>query len=87
MGVSRNAPCPCGSGRKVWTVPGNPMHAAWDDTVHGHIEIEGRELRAEVNSAESAARLEALPCGPCGRRPGGRRWRSSWPGSRSEAGR
>lgn len=44
----------------AWTVPGNPVHPTWEDTVHGHIEIEGRELRAEVNSAERAARLQSL---------------------------
>lgn len=44
----------------AWKVAGNAIHKRWDSTVHGHIEIEGRELRADVNSAERAARLRGI---------------------------
>jgi hypothetical protein len=43
-----------------WRRPGNAMHASWDNTILGHLRIEGGTLRAEVNSAERAARLRAL---------------------------
>lgn len=41
----------------TWKVAGNPTHGGWENTVLGHIEIDGRELRAEVNSARRATRL------------------------------
>jgi hypothetical protein len=44
----------------AWKVAGNRKHKSWDNTVHGHISIEGRELRAEVNSAGRAERLQAI---------------------------
>jgi hypothetical protein len=44
----------------AWTVAGNVVHRSWENTVHGHIEIADRELRAEVNSAERAARLMGI---------------------------
>ena len=44
----------------AWKVAGNAVHRSWENTVYGRIEIDGRELRAEVNSAERAARLGAL---------------------------
>ena len=40
-----------------WTVAGNRLHEEWDNTVLGHLEIDGTRLVAEVNSAERAARL------------------------------
>lgn len=43
-----------------WTVAGNRVHAGWENTVHGNIDIDGRDLRAEVNSAERAARLQRI---------------------------
>lgn len=43
-----------------WTVPGNPVMAEWDNTVHGNLEIDGRELRADVNSKERAERLKGM---------------------------
>jgi hypothetical protein len=44
----------------AWTVAGNAMHPSWENTVHGHIEIDGQELRSEVNSAERAAKLRGI---------------------------
>lgn len=44
----------------AWKVGGNAMHRSWENTVHGNIEIDGRELRADVNSAERAARLRGI---------------------------
>jgi hypothetical protein len=43
-----------------WRKPGNAVHSTWTNTLLGALRIEGRELRAEVNSAERAARLRAL---------------------------
>lgn len=54
---------PDGEVRRVafaWKVAGNAVHSSWENTVHGNIEIDGRELRAEVNSAERAARLRGI---------------------------
>jgi hypothetical protein len=54
---------PEGDVRRVsfaWRVTGNAIHESWDNTVLGHIDIDVRELRASVNSAERAARLRAL---------------------------
>jgi len=43
-----------------WRKPGNAVHQSWTNTVLGALRIDGRELRAEVNSAERAARLRSL---------------------------
>jgi len=43
-----------------WTTPGNRIHASWDNTVLGHIEIEGPRMVVEVNSAERAARFREI---------------------------
>jgi hypothetical protein len=43
-----------------WRKRGNAMHASWTNTVLGSLRIDGRVLRAEVNSAARAARLRAL---------------------------
>jgi len=37
-----------------WTKAGNQMHESWSNTIVGHIEIKGRRLVAEVNSARRA---------------------------------
>ncbi len=42
-----------------WTKPGNKMHAQWENTILGHIKIEGTTLRIEVNSAKRAKRIQA----------------------------
>lgn len=44
----------------AWKVPGNRKHAGWDSTVVGHIEIDGRRLAADFNSAERAARFRTI---------------------------
>ena len=36
------------------------MHASWTNTILGTLRIDGRQLRAEVNSAARAAKLRAL---------------------------
>jgi hypothetical protein len=41
----------------AWKVAGNAQHMSWDNTVLGHIEIDGRQLVAGVNSEERAARF------------------------------
>jgi hypothetical protein len=41
----------------AWKVAGNAQHKSWDNTVLGHIEIDGRHLVAAVNSEERAARF------------------------------
>ncbi len=43
-----------------WTVPGDRAHAAWDNVVLGHIEIDGTRIVANVNSAERAARFRSI---------------------------
>jgi hypothetical protein len=43
-----------------WRKPGNAVHAGWTNTVLGSLRIDGRVLRAEVNSAARGARLRAL---------------------------
>jgi hypothetical protein len=43
-----------------WRKPGNAMHESWTNTVLGSLSIDGRVLRAEVNSAARAARLREL---------------------------
>ena len=44
----------------AWKAPGNPMHKSWENTVHGHIEIDGDQLVASVNSRERAVRLKGI---------------------------
>jgi len=43
-----------------WKKAGNRMHAAWDNTVLGSIEIDGGRLTVEVNSAARESALKAL---------------------------
>jgi len=43
-----------------WKVAGNPMHRGWENTVLGHIEIDGDRLVGNVNSAKRAARLREI---------------------------
>jgi hypothetical protein len=40
-----------------WQVKGNKVNKTWDNTVLGHIEIDGRSLKVTVNSAKRAARI------------------------------
>ena len=40
-----------------WIKPGNRMHKSWDNTVLGHLRIEGNRLTGEVNSTRRADRL------------------------------
>jgi len=41
----------------AWKVAGNAQNKSWDNTVLGHIEIDGRQLVAGVNSEERATRF------------------------------
>jgi hypothetical protein len=43
-----------------WLKPGNAKHKDWQNTVLGHLRIDGTRLTAEVNSAERARRLSEL---------------------------
>lgn len=43
-----------------WKKPGNELHASWTNTILGHIEIKGRRLTAEVNSARRAEEFKSL---------------------------
>jgi hypothetical protein len=43
-----------------WKVPGNRVHQEWTNTVFGRIEIKGRQLIAEVNSAGRARTFKGL---------------------------
>jgi flavin-binding protein dodecin len=43
-----------------WTKPKNRMHASWENTILGSIDIDGARLVGEVNSAERAAELERI---------------------------
>ena len=43
-----------------WRRAGNAVHASWTNTILGTLRIDGRQLRAEVNSAARAAKLRAL---------------------------
>jgi hypothetical protein len=43
-----------------WLKPGNATHKDWQNTVLGHLRIDGTRLTAEVNSAERARRLSEL---------------------------
>lgn len=40
-----------------WLVSGNRMHKTWDNTIMGHLDISGRTLVVEVNSANRAERI------------------------------
>lgn len=40
-----------------WIVKGNKLHASWDNTVHGRLEIERGQLVCEVNSESRAKRI------------------------------
>jgi hypothetical protein len=44
----------------AWKAEGNPMHRGWENTVLGHIEIDGDRIVVDVNSAERATRLRDL---------------------------
>jgi hypothetical protein len=44
----------------TWTEAGNPVHEYWENTILGQIEIDGRRLVADVNSAARAARLRTM---------------------------
>jgi hypothetical protein len=43
-----------------WKKAGNRMHKSWSNTILGHLEIKGRKLIAEVNSASRALELRIL---------------------------
>jgi SEC-C motif len=43
-----------------WTKSGNRLHESWSTTIVGHIEIKGRRLVAEVNSARRAQEFKTL---------------------------
>jgi hypothetical protein len=43
-----------------WTKPGNQLHENWPSTIVGHLEIRGRRLVAEVNSARRAQEFKTL---------------------------
>ena len=43
-----------------WKKTGNRMHKSWSNTIQGHLEIKGRKLSAEVNSARRAIELRLL---------------------------
>ena len=43
-----------------WQQRGNAKHETWDNTVLGHIKIEGRGLSAEVNSGNRARKFRAI---------------------------
>ena len=43
-----------------WTKPGNPLHETWSTTIVGHLEIKGRRLLVEVNSARRALEFKTL---------------------------
>ena len=43
-----------------WLKRGNAQHAHWDNTVLGHIEIDGKTLSVEVNSRERAERFREI---------------------------
>lgn len=43
-----------------WLKRGNKQHKDWDNTVIGHIHIEGHRLSVEVNSAKRAKKFAAL---------------------------
>lgn len=43
-----------------WTKAGNRLHQSWTNTIVGHIEIKGRRLLAELNSARRAQEFKAV---------------------------
>jgi hypothetical protein len=43
-----------------WTKAGNRLHEGWSNTIVGHIEIKGRRLVADVNSARRAQEFKSL---------------------------
>jgi hypothetical protein len=43
-----------------WSKPGNRLHENWPTTIFGHIEIKGRRLSAELNSARRAQEFKTL---------------------------
>lgn len=52
-----------GALRKVeipWLLPANQKHGGMENTVHGHLIIDGSKMTCEVNSAERAGRLRAI---------------------------
>ena len=54
---------PAGELRKIefaWQKPGNKKHKEWNNTILGHLRIEGATLIAEVNSENRAQRFKAL---------------------------
>lgn len=44
----------------TWQKAGNAMHASWTSTILGHLEVKGRKLTADVNSARRARELRVL---------------------------
>lgn len=44
----------------TWKKSGNERHKSWSNTILGHLEIKGRKLIAEVNSARRALELRTL---------------------------
>lgn len=44
----------------AWEKPGNKMHKDWNNTILGHLRIEGATLTAEVNSENRAQQFKAL---------------------------
>lgn len=44
----------------AWHKPGNKVHKDWDNTILGHLRIEGATLTAEVNSGNRAEKFKAL---------------------------
>jgi hypothetical protein len=46
--------------RFPWLKRGNKQHQHWDNTVIGHLHIEGHRLSVEVNSAQRAKKFAAL---------------------------
>jgi hypothetical protein len=43
-----------------WMLPANARHGGMENTVHGHLIIDGTKMTCEVNSAERAERLRAI---------------------------
>jgi hypothetical protein len=52
--------------RLTFYKPGNAIHAHWENTVLGHVTLEGDRLRLETNSIERAGRLRARVETGCG---------------------
>jgi hypothetical protein len=42
-----------------WTKRGNKLHKSWENTILGHLELSGRRLTINVNSASRAKRIRA----------------------------